>query len=101
MYEKLFGALLSHPWAVLALGRLMMALALMLGGLGLRVGRAGRRLARVFERIGAESPDVMAGFPWWLRPLVPETTVGWVAVVVLAATGGYMAYLGKWAKKQI
>jgi hypothetical protein len=99
MYDRLFGCLLAYPWVSITAGRGLITLAGLMGILGLRVDRLERRLARVFDRYGVETPDVMAGFPWWLRMLTPETTAGWIGVALVLVTGFYLVYLGKWAKR--
>ena len=100
MYERLLLGLLNHPWIATAVGQALFGLGGVMAVLGLRVGRIGRRIARVFERQGLEAPDVMSGFPWWLRMLTPETTGDWIVVAFVLAAGAYLMYVGKWARKQ-
>lgn len=99
MYERLLGALLTHPGALTAVGKGLFFLAGAMALLGLRFSRLGRRVTRVFERHGVEPPDLMGGLPWWLRVLVPETTAGWIGVVVLLVAGVLLVYAGKQLKK--
>lgn len=99
MYERLLGSLLVYPQAAMAMGQGLIYLGGVMAVLGLGVGRLGRRVAHVFERIGAVPPDVMSGFPWWLRMLIPETAWGWIGVALVLVIGAYLVYLGKWAKK--
>lgn len=99
MYEKMLGALLMHPGALMAAGRGIFALGGLMALLGMRFSRLGSRVTRVFERHGVEPPDLMNGLPWWLRVLVPETTPGWIGVVLLLVAGVLLVYAGKQLKK--
>jgi hypothetical protein len=99
--ESLLLGFLNRPWIVTLLGQGLLALGGVMAVLGIRVGRIGRRIARIFERHGLEAPDVMSGFPWWLRMLTPETTGEWIFVALVLATGAYLVYFGKWAKRQL
>ncbi|OGQ57652.1 MAG: hypothetical protein A3J24_09385 [Deltaproteobacteria bacterium RIFCSPLOWO2_02_FULL_53_8] len=99
MYEKLLGALLTHPGALIAAGRGLFALGGLMALLGFRFSRLGTRVTRVFERHGVEPPDLTSGLPWWLRLLIPETTSGWIFVVIVLTTGICLVQVGKWARK--
>lgn len=89
MYERLTMVVFAYPGAVMAAGSGLISFAGLFAVIGLRVGRLGRRLARVFERYGVEPPDLMSGFPWLLRPLIPETALGWIGVTTFTASGSY------------
>ena len=99
MYERLLGVLLTHPGVLIAAGRGLFALGGVMALLGLRFSRLGRRVTRAFERHGVEPPDLMNGLPWWLRVLVPETTPGWIGVVLMLFAGVLLVYAGKQLKK--
>ena len=101
MYETLLMGFMSRPWMATTLGKALYGLGGFMAFQGLRVSRVGRRITGVFDRHGLEAPDVMAGFPWWLRMLTPETTGDWIVVAVVLATGAYLMYFGKWARKQL
>ena len=101
MFERLLVELLSRPWIATALGQALFSLGGVMVVLGLRVGRIGRRVARIFNQHGLEAPDVMSAFPWWLRMLTPETTGQWIFVALIFASGAYLIYFGKWARKQL
>lgn len=101
MYERLLVGFLSHPWIATILGQGLFSLGGLMVLLGLRVGRIGRRITHIFERHGLEAPDVMSAFPWWLRMLAPESAGGWIVTALVLATGAYLMYFGKWAKKQL
>lgn len=99
MYERLLMLILSHPRMLMLAGKGLLALGGLMTVLGLRFSRVARRATRIFERHAVEPLDLMSGVPWWLRMLVPETTVGWVSVLLVLAMGAYFVHLGKWAKK--
>lgn len=99
MYERLLGALLTHPGVLIALGKGLFALGGLMGLLGLRFSRLGSRVTQVFERHGVEPPDLMSGVPWWLRFLIPETTPGWIGVTLVLTIGVLLVYVGKQLKK--
>lgn len=98
MYERLTMVVFAYPGAVMAAGSGLISFAGLFAVIGLRVGRLGRRLARVFERYGVEPPDLMSGFPWLLRPLIPETALGWIGVTTFTASGSYLIYMGRVCK---
>jgi hypothetical protein len=101
MLETLLMGFLNRPWIATALGNGLYALGGLMALQGIRVSRIGRRITRVFDRHGLEAPDLMAGFPWWLRMLTPETTWDWIVVAIALASGAYLMYFGKWAKKHL
>ncbi|OOG42899.1 hypothetical protein B0B52_09565 [Polaromonas sp. A23] len=101
MHERLLVGLLNHPWIFTALGQALLGLGSAMAVLGLRVGRLGRRVERIFGRHGLEGPDVMSALPWWMRMLTPETIGDWTVVAIILATGAYLIYLGKWARRQL
>jgi hypothetical protein len=99
MYEWLFGLLLAHPKAFIAVGRTLFSIAGVFALLGLRLDRIEARIGRVAERTHTPAPDIYAGLPSWLRMWIPETEIGWVLVLMLAAVGFAMARAGKWVKR--
>lgn len=101
MHERLLVGLLNQPWIFTVLGQALLGLGSVMAILGLRVGRLGRRVALIFDRHGLEAPDVMSGFPWWLRMLTPEKTGDWIVVALVLAIGAYLIYFGKWARTQL
>lgn len=99
MYDWLLGLLVVYPRAFIAIGRVLSALTGILALLGLRLDRVADRIAREAARAHLEAPDVLAGFPWWLRMAIPETAVGWAALVALLVSSVSLLHLGKWARK--
>ncbi|OYY32304.1 MULTISPECIES: hypothetical protein [unclassified Polaromonas] len=101
MIETLLMGFLNRPWIASLLGQTLVALGGVMMMLGIRVGRIGQRIARIFDRHGLEAPDVMSSFPWWLRMLTPETVGQWIVAALVLASGAYLIYFGKWARKQL
>jgi hypothetical protein len=91
---------LAHPWASKGLGSIFLSFGLLMATLGLRFGALGRRITRAFVGVGADSPDILHGFPWWLGILVPDAPIDWVFVALLMASGTYFLHLSKRATKQ-
>lgn len=90
--------LLSHPAAFNWIGRSLFSVVGVLAVLGLRVDRIGARVERISARVSITPPDILAGLPWWVRMVVPETLSGWILLGSLALLGIWLARMGKWAK---
>ena len=80
-------------------GRALFTVAGLIAIFALRLDLRIERLGRKLERFGIEQPDMFAGWPWWLRMLMPESPFGWALIVMLAVLGVTMAKLGRWAEK--
>lgn len=90
---------LSCPPCVAVAASVLVAVGLAMLSMGVRLHWLRARLDRIAERTGADLSRAIDAWPWWLQLITPESWMGFVVAVLIAAAGAYLASLARWARK--
>jgi hypothetical protein len=91
MFDRLIEFGVSNPGSLRFWGRAAMSASTVLALLGLRFGR---RIGLAERRLQVDL-TLDQVLPWWLTWAVPESTAGWIVLLLVFAGGVCLAATGK------